>query len=108
DRWRVDRKNALDTLAIRDLADGEILVEAAARAGDADAFIGLDAGARTLGHLDIDAKRVARREFRDGAPAGNGVSLLLLDFLADVHGARPSLPRQQPRQPSRRSWPVAR
>ncbi len=47
DHRRIDRKDALDAFAIGDLADGEALIEAAAVAGDADAFIGLNAWLRS-------------------------------------------------------------
>src|ERR1700759_4647377 len=40
-----DREHALHALAIRDLAHGEALIDAAAGTADADAFIGLHAGA---------------------------------------------------------------
>src|SRR6185437_333740 len=55
DHRRIDRKNALDALAVGDLAYSEILVEALPAAGDADAFIGLHAGALTLGDLHVHA-----------------------------------------------------
>src|SRR5262249_60149026 len=44
DHGRIERKDALHTLAVGNLAHGEILVEARARAADANALIGLDAG----------------------------------------------------------------
>src|SRR5690606_27703549 len=46
---RIDREDALDAFTIGDLAHGEALVEARARARDAHAFIGLDTGTRTFG-----------------------------------------------------------
>src|SRR5260370_42287601 len=52
DYWRIDGKDPLDALAVGDLANGEILVEAPAAARDANAFVGLDAGALALGDLD--------------------------------------------------------
>ena len=62
---RIDREDALDALAVGNLADGEALVEAAAGPRDADAFIGLHAGALAFLDLDVDDDRVARLEFRD-------------------------------------------
>src|SRR5882672_9086857 len=62
DHRRKDREDALDALAVGDLAHGEILVEAGAGAPDADALIGLDAGTLALDHLDVDDQRVARLE----------------------------------------------
>src|SRR5690606_19750672 len=40
DQRRVDREHALDAFAVRDLADGEVLLEARTRARDADAVVG--------------------------------------------------------------------
>ena len=44
DEGRVDREHAFDAFAVGDLADGEALVDAAAGAGDDDAFVGLACG----------------------------------------------------------------
>ena len=43
DVGRVDRENALDALAVGDLADSEALVDAGAGAANDDAFVGLQA-----------------------------------------------------------------
>src|SRR5581483_6629874 len=43
DQRRMDREDALDALAVGNLTHGEVLVEPAARAADAHAFIGLNA-----------------------------------------------------------------
>src|ERR1019366_5105415 len=43
DHRRVQREHALDALAIRNLAHGEVLVQPGARAADAHALVGLDA-----------------------------------------------------------------
>ena len=48
DHRRVDREYALDAFAVGNLADGEVFVDAAAGTGDADAFIGLNAGTRAF------------------------------------------------------------
>ena len=65
DHRRIDGKYALDAFAVGDLADGEAFLQAAAAAGDADAFIGLNAGALAFGDLDVDDDRVAGGEIRD-------------------------------------------
>ena len=44
DHRRVEREHALDALAVGDLADREVLLQARAGAADADALVGLDAG----------------------------------------------------------------
>src|SRR5262249_43482691 len=67
DQRRIDREDALDALAIGDLADREAFLKAAAVAADADAFIGLDAFAGAFDHLDIDTNRVARAEIGNAA-----------------------------------------
>src|ERR1700716_3986836 len=54
DHRRIERKHALDALAIGNLAHREVLVEAGAGAPDADALIGLDAAALAFHHLVID------------------------------------------------------
>src|SRR4029079_13151277 len=81
DHRRVEREHALDTFAIRDLAHGEALVEAAARTADADALIGLHAGAVAFLHLDVDDHGVARRESRDILTRRQFVELLFLERL---------------------------
>src|SRR4051794_21426742 len=90
DHRRVEREHALDTLAIRDLADREALVDAAARARNANAFISLHAGALALNHLHVDDQRVARPEFRDFLVPGELGDLLLLDLFQKVHGYSPA------------------
>src|SRR6202521_1589222 len=50
----VEREDALDALAIRNLPHGEVFVDAGASPPDAHAFIGLNAGSLALGHLDVD------------------------------------------------------
>src|SRR5271166_1407556 len=57
DHRRIDRKNALHALAVGNLADREVLVEAVAAARDAYAFVSLDAGALALSDLDVDDDR---------------------------------------------------
>ena len=65
DHRRIEREDALDALAVGDLADREALLEAAAGAGDADALVGLHAGALAFLDLDVDDHGVARLEIRD-------------------------------------------
>src|SRR5690606_17660238 len=60
---RVEREDALDAFAEAHLADGEIAVDAAVRAGDADAFVVLHAGALALDHAHAHAHGVAGAEF---------------------------------------------
>jgi hypothetical protein len=59
----VGLEDALDALAMGNLAHRERAVEAAIAAGDDDAFISLDALAVAFAHLDLDDNRVARPEF---------------------------------------------
>ena len=83
DQRRVDREDALDALAVGDLADREGLVQPAAGARDADALVGLDAGALAFDHLHVDHDGVAGLEIRDGlAERGD---LLALELFDDVH-----------------------
>src|SRR4051794_17333778 len=51
DHRRHHREYALDAFAVGNLANGEALVEPAAGAADAHAFIGLHAGALAFDHL---------------------------------------------------------
>ena len=80
------REDALDALAIGNLAHGEILVQPAAGAADADALIGLHARALALDHLDVDAQRVAGAEIGDFPLLGERRSLLFFELLDDIHG----------------------
>src|SRR4051794_2634751 len=82
---RIDRKHALDALAIGNLAHGEILVQPGAGAPDADAFIGLDTGALALDHLDVDDEGVAGLEIRDFLAGGELFDLLFFELLNEIH-----------------------
>src|SRR6185436_185394 len=62
---RIEREDALDALAERNLADSEGGTEALVRAGNAHAFIILDAGAIALDDLHADFQRVTGTEFRN-------------------------------------------
>ncbi|EGE57286.1 hypothetical protein RHECNPAF_4460058 [Rhizobium etli CNPAF512] len=85
DQRRVDREYALDTFAVGDLANGEVFLQAAAGAGDADAFIGLNAGTVAFRDLHVDADGVARGEFGEGALGFDLGGLFGLELLNDVH-----------------------
>ena len=84
DHRRIDGKHALDALAIGDLADREVLVEAAAAARNAHALIGLNAGALAFRDLHVDDDRIAGLERRH-LRAGQLGRVLSLDLLNDVH-----------------------
>src|SRR6476659_7050247 len=101
DHRRVEREHALDALAVRDLAHGEVLVQPAAGAADTDAFIGLDAGALALDHLDVHQHGVARAEIRDVLAGRELLDLLLFELLDEVHGA---CLRRQRQHPARGTW----
>src|SRR5690606_14216740 len=89
DERRVDREDALDALAVGNLANREVLLEARAGAGDADALIGLDAGARTFGDAHLNADGVARLEFGKRALGFDLGGLLGLELTDDVHRVEP-------------------
>src|SRR6478735_2918628 len=93
DHRRIKRKHALHALAIGNLAHGEILVEARARAADTNALISLDAGAVALDDFDIDENRVARREIRDFLAGGKLLNLLFLELVNQIHGNSPAAAR---------------
>src|ERR1700676_2696371 len=65
DHRRHHREYALDAFAVADLANGEALVEPTAGTADADAFIGLHAGALAFDHLDVDDHGVAGAKLRN-------------------------------------------
>src|SRR5712692_4107930 len=86
DHRRIERKHALDALAVGDLAHGEVLVEARAGATDADALIGLHAAALALDHLDVHEQRVAGLEVGDVLAGGKLGDLLFFELLNEIHG----------------------
>src|SRR4051812_4955180 len=94
DHRRQQREHALHALAVGNLADREALVQAMAGAADADAFVGLDAGALAFDHLDVDDHGVARLEVRNGLARGEPFGLLLVERLNQVHRNSPSAARQ--------------
>src|SRR5438874_4695600 len=85
DHGRHHGKYALDAFAVGDLANGEALVEPAAGTADADAFIGLHAGALAFDHLDVDDHGVAGAEFRDRLGRRQFIELLFFELLNEVH-----------------------
>src|SRR5690606_21539705 len=82
---RVEREDALHALAEAHLANGEIAVDAAVRAGDADAFVVLHAGTLALDHAHADAHGVARTEFRNALALVEGGDRLRLELLDQAH-----------------------
>src|SRR5689334_15434817 len=86
----VERKHALDPLAVGDLAHREGRVDAAVAPRDAHALEGLHALAVALDHLHVHPQRVARPEVGDLPLLGGPGDLLALELLDDVHG-RPFL-----------------
>src|SRR5690606_27638623 len=86
DERRVNREYALDAFAVGDLANGEALVDAAARTGDADAFLGLYAGTGAFANADVDADGVAGFEFRQLALGFDLGGLFGFQLLDNVHG----------------------
>jgi hypothetical protein len=90
DHRRQQREHAFHALAEGDLADGEVLVDAGPRAGDADAFVGLDPLALAFLDAHVHADGVAGLEVR-GLAGGEALGLFLLELFDHVHG-RHSLP----------------
>src|SRR5579863_2581296 len=86
DHRRIEWKDALDALAIGNLAHGEILVEPAAGTADADAFVGLHAAALAFDDLDVNDERIARLEIGDFLAGGKLRHLFVFDFFEQVHG----------------------
>src|SRR5579875_2389902 len=85
DVGRIEREDALDAFAERNLADGERRAHALVGAGDAHALEILHAGAVALDHLDADAQRVTRAEFGDLVGLVELGDLLGLEGLDEVH-----------------------
>src|SRR5690606_16786480 len=82
---RQDREDPLHAFAEGDLADGEVLLNPAAGAGDAHALEGLDAFALAFLDAHVDAQGVAGLELGDRALGQQPVGLFLLQGLEDVH-----------------------
>src|SRR5262249_53341322 len=82
---RIEWEYALHAFAIRDLADCEVLVDPAARAADANAFVGLHAGFVAFDHLDVDKKGVTRLKVGNFLTGRKFLDLLFFELLDDVH-----------------------
>src|SRR5690606_24457524 len=87
----VDREHALHAFAVGDLADGEALLEARAGAGDADAFIGLYAGAGAFGDTHLYTHGIAGLELRELSLCFNLGGLFGLELTDNVHRENPLL-----------------
>src|SRR5665213_2794030 len=85
DARRIEREDALDTLAVGDLAQREVGIDARILARNAYAFEGLDAFALALDHLDANLERVAGPEFRYGAAGEKLLHAFLVEHLHHVH-----------------------
>src|ERR1700730_7780058 len=84
DARRVEREDALDPLAVRDLAQCEIRVDPGILAGDAHPFESLDALALALDDPDADPHRVAGLERRHRALADQLRDLLRFELLPQI------------------------
>src|SRR5258705_10886049 len=93
DHRRHHREDAFHAFGVGNLAHRETLVEPAAGAADADAFIRLHARAVALDHLDVDDHGVARPEFRNLLAGGQFFELLFFELLNEVHRESPSAAR---------------
>src|SRR5690349_20210047 len=96
DDRRIEREDALDALAERNLANSEAGSDALIGAGDAHALERLHAGAVAFDHLDADAKRVAGAEFGNGLVLGQRVDRFALQGLDQVHFFFSSFSRRAP------------
>src|SRR5579883_247862 len=85
----VEREHALDALVERDLAHGERGVHAGILAGDALAFVDLDALAVAFLHLEVHPERIARLETRHRPFGGDLVHLGLAQRIENVHRTCP-------------------
>src|SRR5262249_48070649 len=70
DHRRVEREHTLHAFTVGNLPDGKVCVDAGASAPDADAFVGLNAGAFAFDDLDVHDHRVARLEVRNVLASG--------------------------------------
>src|SRR5437588_778211 len=85
DPRRIERKDALDPLAVRDLAQREVRVDPGVLAGDAHPLEGLDAFALALDDAHADPDRVARLKRRHRPLAGQFGDLLGFELLQQIH-----------------------
>src|SRR6476469_4473783 len=96
DDRRIEREDALDALAERNLADGEAGADALVGAGDADALEILDSGALAFDDLDAHPERVAGAEFGNGLVGRERVDRFALEGLDQVHFVFSSFSRRAP------------
>src|SRR5690606_42126 len=92
------RENTLHAFAEAQLANGEIAVDAAVRASDADAFIVLNTRALAFDHAHADAQRVAGAEFRNALPFVESCDGLGLELLDQTHDGLPNRRAARQRQ----------
>src|SRR4029450_11973412 len=85
DDRRIEREDALDAFAERNLADREVRVHALVGAGDAHALVHLDAAAVAFDDFHADAQRVAGAEFGDILAIAERGNRLRLEHLDKVH-----------------------
>src|SRR5215468_3360304 len=101
DRRAVEREDALDALAEADLAHRERGVHASILAGDAKAFVDLDALAVAFLHLDVHAQRVAGFETRHRPFGLHLVHRGLGQRIENVHRYSPFVTSRRLPSPSR-------
>src|SRR5438270_3329865 len=85
DPRRIEREDALHALAVGNLAQGKVRVDAGVFARDANAFEGLDALALALHDPEHHAHRISRLEFRHRPVGGELFDLLAFDLLKKIH-----------------------
>jgi hypothetical protein len=81
----VQREHALHAFAEADLANGKGGAQPAVGAGDADAFVILNAGALAFHDAHADAQRIARAEFRDRLGGGELLDGFGFQRLNEIH-----------------------
>src|SRR5262249_20439010 len=85
DARRIERKYALYTLAIGDLAEGEIGVDAGVLAGDTDPFKSLHPLTLAFDYSEADPHGVPRIKVRHRPVRSKLCDLLALDLLKKIH-----------------------
>ncbi len=85
----MERKNALHTFAVGDLAQRKARIDPGVFAADAHALEGLDALALAFDDAQADAHGVARLEFRHRPGGGELFDLLTFQLLQKVHPSTP-------------------
>src|SRR5258706_5643305 len=90
DPRRIEREDALDPLAVGDLAQCEIRVDPGILAGDAHPLESLDALALAFDDADADPHRIAGLERRHRPLAGQFPDLPGFELLQQIHRSTPS------------------